>query len=309
MNSSNKRDFKKLKATAVSASISVSVFLSFIKAVAAFSTGSLSVLSSMIDSLSDILASSVSFIAVRFSNRPLSASHRYGYGKAESVSALIQSAFITGSGGFILYDGINRFIHPKIIEQSLFGVAIMCVSIVFTSLLIYFQYYVIKKTKSPALKADSAHYFVDLLTNFAIILSLLSVHYLHWEWLDVLTAIIISAYLLWNACKIALEALSELTDQEVNPEIRQELVNITLQVPEVKGYHDLRTRFSGSAMFVEIHLEMDGNLPLIRAHKIADEVEDKIISRFPETQVLTHQDPFGLREKRLDYEIDGLCSL
>jgi len=300
---------KKLKTTAAGASVSLALLLTFIKAFAAIATGSLSILSSMIDSLADILSSIISFIAVRFSSRPVTVSHRYGYGKAESASALIQAAFIAGSGGFILYDGISRFIHPKEIEQTILGIAVMLISMTLTAALICFQRYVIRKTKSQALKADSAHYFIDLLTNLAIITSLLAIRYLHWNWIDILTAILISAYLLWNSCQIALEALSELTDQEADLSIRQKIINLTHYVPEIKGYHDLRTRVSGEILFIEIHLEMDGNLPLLHAHQLADKVENLILKEFPAAQILTHLDPYGLHEKRLDYEIDGLCKL
>ena len=209
MNSSdlNIKKINKLKTLAASASIGVSVTLSLIKGAAAIATGSLSVLSSMIDSLTDVLSSSISWVAVRFSNKPLTKHHRYGYGKAESLSALIQAAFIVGSGGFILYDGINRFINPTPIKQTTAGLWIMGISIVLTVALISFQAAVVKKTNSQAIEADSAHYTVDLLTNGAIIVSLLVVKYLGWQWFDSLTAVFISGYLLWNAAHIAIKAL------------------------------------------------------------------------------------------------------
>ena len=298
-----------LKSLAATASISVSVTLCLIKAVAAVTTGSLSILSSMIDSLTDILSSSISFIAVKFSNKPLTENHRYGYGKAESVSALMQAAFIAGSGGFILYDGIGRFIKPMPITQTAIGLWVMGISTLLTLFLITFQAWVVKKTKSTAIQADSAHYTVDLLTNGAIVLSLIIVHYLDWQWFDSFTAIVISLYLLWNAAHIALNALEEITDHEVDNDIKKTIIQIVQEEKDVKGYHDFRTRVSGLIMFIEIHLEMDGNLSLAQAHDISDNVEAKIIKVFPLAQIIIHQDPYGLHEKRLDHEIQGLCDL
>ena len=300
---------KKLKAFAACASISVSLTLSIIKAGAAIVTGSLSVLSSMVDSLTDVISSSISLVAVKFANKPLTEHHRYGYGKAESVSALIQAAFIAGSGGFIFYDGICRLMNPAPLKQTAVGLWIMGASIVLTVGLIAFQSAVVKKTKSQAIEADSAHYTVDLLTNGAIILSLLVVRYLHWQWFDCATAVVISVYLLWNAGHIAVKALEEITDHEVADDIKQKIVDLALSVPEVKGYHDFRTRVSGMRMFVEIHLELDGNLTLSQSHDISDKVEEKILAAFPMSQIIVHQDPYGLHEKRLDHEISGHCDL
>ena len=306
---SNEEKLKKLKTLATCASIAVSVLLSLIKAGAAIATGSLSVLSSMIDSLTDVLSSTISFIAVKFANKPLTEHHRYGYGKAESVSALIQAAFIAGSGGFILYDGISRFINPSPVTQTQIGLWIMAISIVLTIALISFQSVVVKITKSQAIEADSAHYTVDLLTNGAIIISLLVVRYLNWQWFDSATAVVISSYLLINAARIALNALEEITDHEVDNKIKQKIIDIVDSEAEIKGYHDFRTRVSGLRMFIEIHLEMEGSLTLAAAHDISDRVEEKITAAFPMAQIIVHQDPFGLREKRLDHEIEGHCDL
>ena len=305
----NIKKINKLKTLAASASIGVSVTLSLIKGAAAIATGSLSVLSSMIDSLTDVLSSSISWVAVRFSNKPLTKHHRYGYGKAESLSALIQAAFIAGSGGFILYDGINRFINPTPIKQTTVGLWIMGISIVLTVALISFQAAVVKKTNSQAIEADSAHYTVDLLTNGAIIVSLLVVKYLGWQWFDSLTAVFISGYLLWNAAHIAIKALEEITDHEVDDDIKSKIIALVYEVPEIKGYHDFRTRVSGLRMFIEIHLELDGNLTLSESHDISDKVEAKILAEFPQAQIIVHQDPYGLHEKRLDHEISGHCDL
>ena len=305
----NEENLKKMKTLATCASISVSVLLSLIKAGAAIATGSLSVLSSMIDSFTDVLSSIISFIAVKFANKPLTDHHRYGYGKAESVSALIQAAFIAGSGGFILYDGISRFINPSPVTQTQIGLWIMAISIVLTIALISFQSVVVKITKSQAIEADSAHYTVDLLTNGAIIISLLVVRYLNWQWFDSATAVVISSYLLINAARIALNALEEITDHEVDNKIKQKIIDIVDSEAEIKGYHDFRTRVSGLRMFIEIHLEMEGSLTLAAAHDISDRVEEKITAAFPMAQIIVHQDPFGLREKRLDHEIEGHCDL
>ena len=305
----NPENLNKLKRLAATMSVSLAVALCFLKIFGSIYTGSLAILSSLIDSLADVFASSLSFVAIKFSTRPASLEHRYGYGRAESISALAQAAFIAGSGLFVMYDGITRIINPAPLEQTDFGIMVMAISLLATLALIAFQKYVTKKTASPAIKADSAHYTVDVLTNLSIIISLLVVKFLGINWFDILTAFVISAYLIFNAYKLAAEAVSALTDRELSPEIRQKVIDIVNNSEGIKGYHDFRSRDLGGTYFFEIHLELDGNLTLNITHQLTDKVEEAIKRQFPEAQVIIHQDPYGLRENRLDYTIEGSCKL
>ena len=162
--SADRKNINRLKKIAVTASVSVSAGLALIKLAASLYTGSLAVLSSMVDSLSDIFSSLISFIAVKFSSQPASVEHRYGFGKAEALSALVQSAFIAGSGVFVVYEGVSRFISPRPVGDTGVGILVMAASTVITLGLIAFQKYVVKKTASLAVAADSAHYLVDIAT-------------------------------------------------------------------------------------------------------------------------------------------------
>ena len=299
----------RLKRAAASASVMLSGGLCLLKIFGAFYTGSLAILSSLIDSLADVFASSISFVAIRFSTRPASQEHRYGYGRAESISALVQSAFIAGSGLFVMYDGLVRLLDPKPLEKAELGIIIMAISLATTVALIVFQKYVARKTASPAIAADSAHYTVDVLTNASIILSLIVVKLFNIDWFDLLTAFAISAYLIYNAYKIAAEAVAALTDRELSEEVRKQVIDIVMNSEGVKGYHDFRSRDLGGAYFFEIHLELDGSLTLDKTHELTDKAEEKIKETFPNAQVIIHQDPYGLHENRLDYTIDGKCDL
>lgn len=300
---SSENNFAELKYLATVCSISLAVLLTAIKAVAAFMTGSLSILSSLVDGLSDIVSSCISMIAVKYSDKPFTKRHRYGYGKAESVSALVQAAFIVGSAGFILYDGIYRFIYPVQIKETALGIAVMVISLLLTCALVIFQRYVIRITKSQAIAADSLHYVVDILSNSSVIVSLTVVRYLNWEWVDIVTAILISIYLIYNAWILTLEALEEITDKELDDEVKNNIIQIIQSVDGILGYHDLRTRVSGNHWFAEIHLEFDGNKTLTETHALSDKAENKIIAAYPKMQLIVHQDPFGLQENRIDHTL------
>ena len=295
-----KQQAERLKNIAAIASISVASLLCLLKVLGAWLTDSLAVLSSMIDSLSDIFGSLITLIAIRYSAKPASYQHRYGYGKAEALSALTQSAFIAGSGLFVLYDGFNRFISPRQLLDTGIGLGIMIISLIMTFILIFFQRYVAKRTNSQAILADSAHYLVDILTNSANIISLVAVRFCNAIWVDPLTAVIISLYLLYNAYTLACEATGLLLDRELSEEIRNNVCQHVTSYPFVCGLHDLRTHDLGGCYMFEFHLELNGNLTLCQAHDYSDIVTNGLKQIYPNAQIIIHQDPSGIDEDRLD---------
>jgi ferrous-iron efflux pump FieF len=186
------------------------------------------------------------------------------------------------------------------IEKTGVGLAIMFISLAATFALVALQKYVVKQTKSLAIAADSLHYVVDILSNSAVTLSLTLVRYLYLYWIDVVTAILIALYLLYNAWGITCEALSEITDRELDDEIKQNIIALAISSEGVMGVHDVRSRISGSRFFVELHLEFDGNMTLYQTHHLAELAEEKILKQYPQAQIIIHQDPYGIKEKRLD---------
>jgi ferrous-iron efflux pump FieF len=294
-----------LKKAAAAAGVGLASLLILVKFFAFIKTDSLAVFSSMIDSVTDLFSSLISFVAVYFSTKPASKNHRYGYGKSEALSALLQAFFVGFSGLFVLIDGINRLIHPITVSETGIGIFIMLFSIVMTLFLVLFQLYVAKKTNSLAIRADTAHYTVDFLTNSAVIVSLLLVHYTGFAYFDALAAVIISVYLLHNAYLLAAESIGLITDKELSSEIRASITDIVKNSEGIRGMHDLRSRSLGNTYYFEMHLEIDGNVPLLKAHELTDHVEQKILALYPDSQILIHQDPYGLCEERLDNKIDG----
>ena len=300
----------KLKKIAAAGSISLAVSLCLIKGLGVFYTDSLAVLSSMVDSLSDIFASLITLIAVRISVRPADCSYRYGYGKAEALSTLFQAAFIVVSGLFILYDAGLRLKNPIPLTQTGLGLIIMITSLVLTLLLVAFQRYVAKRTNSQAILADSMHYSVDIMTNGSIIISLIAVRLWQIDWIDTAIAGIISVYLLYNAYILGRDAVFLLLDRELDDDIRNSIYQIVSQHPISPKIHDLRTRNLGGAYMFEFHIELDGRLDLYTAHKYTDEVEELIRQTYPDAQIIIHQDPAGLAEERLDNKLVGSsCAL
>ena len=288
----------KLMVAATYASVSVAAILICAKLGAWLFTDSVSLLSSLVDSLLDAAASLVNLFAVRSALQPADREHRFGHGKAESLAGLGQAAFIAGSGVFLLLESVERLITPSAVDHGLIGIAVMAFSILLTLVLVGFQIYVVKRTNSIAINADSLHYRIDILVNLAVIVSLFLASILGWKLADPLFAILIIAYMGFGAYKILRRSLNDLMDTEFPEADRARIREIVLAHPDVLDIHDMRTRSSGPDAFIQLHIEMDRDLTLVAAHEISDQVMYSVEQAFPNAQVLIHQDPEGIEERR-----------
>ncbi len=274
------------------------------KFVAWIMTGSVSLFATLIDSCLDALASLINLFAVRHALAPADKSHRFGHGKAEALAGLGQATFIAGSAMFLVIEAIGRLIQPQPIEAVPIGVGVMLFSILATLALVAFQAHVIRKSGSTAIKADHLHYKTDLLVNGGVVAALLLAN-AGWPGFDPVFALAIAAYILHSAWEIMREALDHLMDRELGAEARERIKAIVRAHPETRGLHDLRTRRSGGTVFIQLHVEMDDDLPLIEAHRIADEVEAEIRAAFEGAEVIIHQDPASIVEQHPEFVEDA----
>ena len=288
----------RLMRLATYASVATAAVLIAIKLVAWLYTDSVSLLSTLIDSVLDVFASMINLLAVRHALTPADREHRFGHGKAEPLAALGQSAFISGSALFIVFEAGHRLFTPVQLTHTGFGIAVLIFSIVATFVLTRFQAYVVRTTGSLAIQADSLHYVGDVLVNGSVVVALLLVSQLGWIWADALFGLGIAVYILVNAWRIARSAYDMLMDRELPDEDREQIKEIVKAHPAVIGLHDLRTRASGRDTFIQIHVELDGDLTLLQSHEIVDEVEARLHEAFPGAEVIIHQDPHGVKEPR-----------
>jgi len=272
------------------ASASVAGVLIVAKLIAWLWLDSVSLLASLLDSCLDAAGSLITLFAVRHSLAPADAEHRFGHGKAESLAGLAQSMFITGSALFLILEASSRFLHPQKIEAVGMGVGVMIFSIVCSLGLLAFQRVVIRKTGSVAIQADSLHYKTDLYMNMSVLLALLLAAY-GWAGFDALFGIGIAIFILYSAWEIIQIALQDLMDKELSDEERDSIRQIIVQHPKTLGVHDLRTRKSGTTLFIQFHLELDDDLRLLEAHDISDEVETALLAVYPHAEIIVHEDP------------------
>lgn len=284
------QQYGKLVSRAAIAATVMATLLLLIKIFAWWYTGSVSILAALVDSLVDIAASLTNLLVVRYSLQPADEEHTFGHGKAESLAALAQSMFISGSALFLFLTGIQHLADPAQMKQPLVGVIVTVIALLSTLVLVTFQRWVVRKTQSQAVRADMLHYQSDVMMNGAILVAL-ALSWYGWHRADSIFALGIGVYILYNAIRMGHEAVQSLLDRALPDDERQAIVDIINAWPGVKGAHDLRTRQSGPTRFIQVHIEMEDNLPLVQAHVVAEQVEQAILRRFPGSDVIIHQDP------------------
>jgi ferrous-iron efflux pump FieF len=219
----------------------------------------------------------------------------------EPLSGLVQSAFIVGSGVLLLFEAGNRMLFPHPVDHAQVGIGISVFAIVVTIALVRYQKYVVTRSGSVAIEADSLHYTGDIFINMGVIASLVAVAWLGWGWIDPVVGAAVGLFLMVNAVRIGRGSLDMLMDRELSNEDRRRIEEIALANPNVLSVHELKTRASGRDSFIQLHIEMDGKMTLLDSHAIADEVEAQIQKAYPEAEVIIHQDPEGIEEPHPDY--------
>ncbi|HVG18161.1 MAG TPA: cation diffusion facilitator family transporter [Blastocatellia bacterium] len=274
-------------------SILAAAFLVALKTVTGLMTGSISVWASLLDSTMDIFASTINFIAVRVASRPADEDHSYGHGKAESLAGLFQAAVITASGIFLIWEAVRRLRQPHEVRSEWAGITTMMIAIAVSAGLVVRLRSIARKTESPALSSDAIHYASDIYTNSGALLALLIIKLSGFKVVDPLISILISLYILWSAASVARESVDVLMDRRLPAEVDEQIANIVGRYREygIFGFHDLRTRRSGSHKFIDLHLEVAGDKSLEEAHDLTVRVLREIESEIPRSHVQIHTDP------------------
>lgn len=271
-------------------SIIVAAVLIMLKGFAWADTDSTSVLASFADSSLDIIVSLINFFAIRFAFAPADKEHPFGHGKAESLAALMQSAFISGSAFVLLLHAGERLIHPQQIESLQSATWIMVISLFLTIFLVLYQRWVYSRTGSLAVKADSAHYVGDILATAAVIVALFAAQS-GLIWVDPLVAILIVLTLLKSAYSIAKESLDMLMDHALDPEVVENIKALVDSNEHILGCHDIKTRQSGNVQFIQVHLDFSAQISLLTAHNEGEWLVQQLLLQYPRADVLVHHDP------------------
>lgn len=277
-------------------SVGVAALLVTAKAAAWLASGSVALLASLADSGLDLLASTLTFFAVRYAAVPPDDDHRFGHGKAEAFASLMQAGLVFASAALVGQEAIRSLLNPQPLEAGGWALAVMVLSTVMTFALISAQTWVLRRTQSVAVSGDRAHYASDLASNMAALAGIGASAWLGLAGLDGAAALLIAVLLLWGAIGVFREAAVQLMDQELPAAERARIVDLVTRDPRLTDVHQLRTRASGPYVHMQMHVDLDPLLTLEDAHRVIVEAERRLLEAFPMADILIHPDPRGLAE-------------
>jgi ferrous-iron efflux pump FieF len=281
----------------------MSAILALAKGGAFMWSGSIVVLASFLDSLVDTFLSFLNFKISKWSQEQPDSEHPYGHGGFEVMTSMMQGMLIAGSGVMVLFQALDRVFAPKSIEDISLdrlpvALGVMVVSTLFAVVITG----ILRKAKAKiqaadrrnlSVDADHAHYSGDVLQNSVAIVGLVLSWKLQTPWADVIGGFIAGLLLLWTAYPVLRFSVKDIMNSDYDPKLRAQVESIVANcnIPEVKGMHRLRTRSLGPNRFVDFHLKLPNNIPLINAHEISYRIEAVIRKAIPGVDVLMHLDP------------------
>ena len=270
------------------------MFLVALKSWAVWSTRSTAMLGSLADTGLDLLASTAMLVGVWVAAQPADEQHRFGHGKAEALAVMVQVVLISISALWLAVEAIEKLMRGHHTHAASAGIGVSLVAIALTLALLAWQRHVIARTGSLAIGTDHVHYKSDLLLNLAVIAALVFDQYVGIAGADSVFGLAIACWLGWNAWRVSETAVEQLMDHEWPEEKRQRFLEVLSRHPDLRGVHDLRTRTAGNRDFVQLHVWVDPQMSVRRAHRVMDEIEARLTREFPGVEILIHPDPDGL---------------
>lgn len=289
----------------------LSFFLAFIKLIAFFTSGSLLVLGSFLDSLADAFASLVNHYVYHFSRQKADQEHPFGHGGFEVVASLIQGMIISFLGGSLLLEVFRKAFDKDLKsfenQDLTFSLIVLLLS-AFGGFFIY--YYINKETKkleainarSLSLAADKAHYASDALGNALGFIGLCLVFVFKVHWLDLVFGGMAACILIASAVPILKKSLKDILHSQVPAHLQRDIVDTVIAADSrILGLHMLRTREMGPILYIDFHLRLPCKLTLEEAHSIGDHAEDLLKQKYSGADILIHLDPDSEPEEPTDW--------
>lgn len=254
---------------------------------------SIAVTASAVDSLMDVFASSANAIAIRLAHAEPDRDHPFGHAKIEALAIAAQGLLIGGSGVYLLVEGVRRAIAPEPLRLATVTLGAMVVATLVTTALVVYLGRVAARTGSGATKADALHYRTDIGANLAVLGGVAFAYASGLQRVDGLLSIGVAGYVLFSAGGLLRTGMRDLLDTAAPAERVRGIVGALrslVERGEIEGYHGLKTRTAGRTLFVEIHVELPGDMPLREAHERGNAVQEAILGADVDAQVLVHVD-------------------
>jgi cation diffusion facilitator family transporter len=211
----------------------------------------------------------------------------------------VEATLIFAAAGWIVFEAVKKLRHPAPLDQPGWGVAVMLLSAVVNTVVSQLLFKVGRETDSVALEADAWHLRTDVYTSAGVMVGLGLIWLgewafpgAHFHWIDPVAAIGVALLIINAAYDLTIKSARDLLDESL-PAEEIDLIRTHIQgfTPEVRGFHRLRTRKSGSQRFVDFHMLVDADMSVDRSHEISDRITEAIKEHYPETTVTVHIEP------------------
>ncbi len=275
--------------------ILANAFLSVLKIVAGFLSGSMSLVADGIDSAGDILGSLITLLTARIISRPPNIKHPYGYDKADTIASKLLAFLIFFAGAQLAIATFGRLISGEegVIPAPMAAIVVI-ISIAGKQLLAQYLRKTGKRIDSPMLQANAKNMQNDVIISLAVLLGLIFTHVFNYPLLDVITAFAVSVWIMIVAIKIIIRSSRELMDGLDDPGIYNIITKAVGRIEGAHNPHRIRARKMAHYYMIALDIEIDGKKSLNEAHEIAHNVEDEIKSRIKNVyDILIHIEPLG----------------
>ena len=286
-------DINAEKKFAAGLSITSNALIIATKIVAGMVSGSISIISEAIHSLSDFLASVLTFFAVTRSAEPADKNHPFGHGKYEDMSGFIEGGLIIFAGFFIIYEAISKLIKGYTLEADfMLGIYVMAFAVVANFLVSRYLFYVAKKSDSVSLLADAEHLSTDIFSSLGVLVGLVLIKITGIAALDPIIALIVALIILKAGFSISKETLNNLLDGSLPSEDIAKIEEILKKNSVIKGYKNIKGRKSGQYKDVELTLLFNPDMKISCAHNVCDQIENEIKSSLGQVNTIIHAEPY-----------------
>jgi cation diffusion facilitator family transporter len=273
-------------------------------------TGSAALYSDALESIVNVAASLIAWMALRFAARPADANHPYGHDKAEFFAAVIEGVLIVVAALLIFAEAWQSWWHTHVIQAPVRGLGLSALATLINAGWSFVLMSVGRRLRSPALQADGRHLLADVVTSVGVAAGVLLAVWTGQYVLDPLLAAATGIYVLWSGMRMIFSSVAGLMDEAPEPAVVNRIKDLVANSASgAIEAHDFRTRHAGRLTFLEFHLVVPGSMTVAAAHVICDRIEDTLKADMGHVMVSIHVEPEEKAKPGAVRVADGGCDL
>ena len=280
-------------------SVVSNILLTLLKIIAGIISGSLSIISEAIHSLSDLFASTITLFSVVKSSQPADEDHPYGHGKYEDMAGFIEGILIIVASLFIIYKSSKQIIFGLITNtENELGIAVMLIAVIMNIIVSSLLFKTAKETNSISLYADGEHLRTDIYSSLGVLIGLVLINITGYKILDPIVAILVAVCIYRTGYTISKRTFMNLLDHSLPEEDIEKIKNIIADFSNsvTLKENSLKTRQVGPAQDIDMVLQFPNSTSICECHKICDEIENKILTIYKSSSISIHSEPVCYRK-------------